>query len=173
MRTLAWCSSTSRVSWFSTTIFQKPSTRLASMTFVRVKIFAPRFLASRAFRATSLLSSIQQSEYSKAFLNFFFRAFPAKFLLSEILDVPGKIFLPPKLSYKNSPSRISQAGRLPLAHGIKKLSSFEVGVEFSNLISELRGRTKRMGHEIWGIIFKSTSLSMRDSLTSRNSKYSK
>ena len=118
------------------------------MTFVRVNIFAPRFLASSALSATSLLSSIQQSEYSKAFLNFFFKAFPATSLPSEILDVPGKIFRPPKLSYKYSPNRINQAGRFPLAHGIKKFSKRDVGVEFSNRISGLRGKTKRIGHEI-------------------------
>ena len=90
-----------------------------------------------------------------------------------MFEVPGKIFRPPKLSYKKSPSRISQAGRFPLAHGIKKFSKRDVGVEFSNRISGLSGRTKRIGHEICGIILKRTSRSMRDSRTNRNSKYSR
>ena len=140
---------------------------------MRTLILAPLISASRAFRITNLLSSIQQSEYSNALMNLFFKGSPTLLFGKSIAFVPSRKSLPPKLSYRNNPSLINQEGRRPFNHGINIFNTFEVGVSTSKRIFLWYGNTKRIGQEICGIALRSISRSIKASRTRRTFQYSR
>ena len=81
-----------------------PSARRAPMQRVRVRMSAPRAAASRAFSTTRRASSTQQSEYSKPRVNSGRSGAPAGSVRRSSERVPGRIFRPPRWSYRNRPS---------------------------------------------------------------------
>ena len=84
--------------------------RLAPTAFTRVRIVAPRSAASRALSATSLASSIQQSEYSKPWRAPGLRGSPAG-SRREIEDARGRQeFAPAEMVVEKEPEPHHPAG---------------------------------------------------------------
>ncbi len=87
--------------------------RSAPVQRVQVATVAPRSAASRAFSTTMRASSTQQSEYSKPSVYSGFNGSPAGSWRRRRVRVFGRRLRPPRWSYRNSPSRSSQAGLNP------------------------------------------------------------
>ena len=97
------------------------------------------------------LSSTQQSEYSNPQRDPGLSGLPASSRSRRSVRVGGSSRRPPRWSYRNKPSRSSQAGRWPRACG----------------------STKRSGHTICGAMRQITSRSCKASRTRRNSQCSR
>lgn len=97
------------------------------MTLLYSNILALYFFADFIFNFVNFLSSIWTSKYWKPVLYFFLRIFGNFSDISNVFDF-GITVLPPKLSYKNKPILINQAGLILFIYGIIKGIGLEIGL---------------------------------------------